>query len=442
LKRGAFLLAILKDSRRNYLVVKPWAVKKIFFNDNSELDDFDIFEKYTFEVEAKTGSFKWMFNEFSHEKMDDFENLKVDIEYIPLVLTLFRINKFLNSNYKNMASVLSSDLDNMTNEIITKESLLFANEESSNIVFVYLKKRKTTIEHHLIFSSMDYNNYFDIKINVKPDILLNFYSNLLNEFNKYRLETLPVVIQSMSNVYDEVIKGIDVLNYDNIKDIEDKIFSIYDIDIMKIIDPIDSSTDFEDYINYLNFLYKENNNNKDENEVEIDFMIEDMENLEEQIKNILENEDFSEEDGVYSVNISGNDVQNSENEELFNEIEEEMMEILDGIIFEDDYDEDYIIDELKTLIKNVNFLFSNNIYTKADFQRKLLLDIINAYGVKKVLNITDLLQEVFEDISIEMEIDSVYAISEDKIINDYKKWYKNIFSSKGISIFNAIKNGK
>jgi hypothetical protein len=41
---------------------------------------------------------------------------------------------------------------------------------------------------------------------------------------------------------------------------------------------------------------------------------------------------------------------------------------------------------------------------------------------------------------MENDLKDIYEISEDKVLNDYKKWYKEVIYKKGKSMMEFIKN--
>jgi hypothetical protein len=100
-----WLLAFLKGTSGDYISVRPVGIKKIVINDNNE----DILERYSYEVEVKSGNYIWTNNEFSAIKSNSIDKLSIDFEYNPLVLTLLRINMFLKSdrpdNFQGSSSV-------------------------------------------------------------------------------------------------------------------------------------------------------------------------------------------------------------------------------------------------------------------------------------------------------------------------------------------------
>nr|HPG48881.1 hypothetical protein [Petrotogaceae bacterium] len=288
-------MAFLKGTSGDYISVRPVGIKKIVINDNNE----DILERYSYEVEVKSGNYIWTNNEFSAIKSNSIDKLSIDFEYNPLVLTLLRINMFLKSSKKNMSSVLCADIDNQTAQIISKEALLFTFSESSEVVIVNIKKAGRFYEHNIIFSNNDYQNYFNISLKVDKKGLVSFYKDLLIETNNFRLSTLPLVIDSLTDMKDLIDKRIKIIPYDEIKEIKDEYFDIYGLDLSEFVNEIDASEDLKEFVDYLYFM-KENGydekssddpqdpDEQDEDEVEVSFIIDDIEDLESEIEQILE----------------------------------------------------------------------------------------------------------------------------------------------------------
>ncbi len=164
-------MIILKGVYGDFMKLRPSWVKKIFVDDTSikkTKKGPELFEKYTYEIEGRFGNYKWLNNEFNLEDEGDntkLQELKIDIEYIPLILTILGLTHFFKSSKKSVISLLSTEQENRTAEIITEESLVYALNESSESVFVYLKKlKKGIIEHHLVFSHGNYGNFYDLNI--------------------------------------------------------------------------------------------------------------------------------------------------------------------------------------------------------------------------------------------------------------------------------------
>ena len=91
-------MIILKGNYGDYMKLRPVSVKKIFLDESmlKNNKDPDIYEKYIYEVEGRFGNYKWFNNEFNLDEKGNgkLEKLTFDIEYIPLILTILRINAF------------------------------------------------------------------------------------------------------------------------------------------------------------------------------------------------------------------------------------------------------------------------------------------------------------------------------------------------------------
>lgn len=433
-------MAFLNSIDKKKIQIKPNFLKRIMFNDpNNDINDtdFEIMEKYDFEFDTSLNSYKWFDNEFNLDIEQGLENIKINFEYTSLILTVTRINKFFKSKKRNMISVLSSDFNSTSTEVISKNMFYYLLGEGSDLTFLYLKRNKEYFEHHIIFSASDQNNFFDFKLYCKKKDILDFYKNLIKEINDYREEILPGMIKNMSSFYKDYLEKIDFIDYEDIKNISDDHFQLTNIDIENSIQNHDCSQELREYIDHIKYLkseeknlYDENLEEESDNSVEMEFYIEDMENLENEFKEIY-NE--VEKDFI-------NDTYKSSN--LLAEIEEEFMELMDQIIFEDlDPSElKLIINEIKTIIDSVKYTMEDNIKDKVDFEKKILLDSINAYGIKKIKEKKEYIKEILEYINLDIDVDKLYLKSEDKKINDYKLWYKEIFKKYGKSLKNAKKN--
>lgn len=85
------------------------------------------------------------------------------------------------------------------------------------------------------------------------------------------------------------------------------------------------------------------------------------------------------------------------------------------------------------MINEVSLIFQD-LKEKKEFERELLLDMVNAYGIENITNKKDLISEIFEEIDMTTDLNEIYEISEDKILNDYKNWYKDLIFKKGKSM--------
>ena len=66
--------------------------------------------------------------------------------------------------------------------------------------------------------------------------------------------------------------------------------------------------------------------------------------------------------------------------------------------------------------------------------------MVNAYGIEQITDKKDLISEIFEEIDLTTDLNEIYEISEDKILNDYKNWYKDLISKKGKSMKEVTNN--
>lgn len=435
-------MIILKGVYGDFMKLRPSWVKKIFVDDTSIKNEKgpELFEKYTYEIEGRFGNYKWLNNEFNLEDEGDntkLQELKIDIEYIPLILTIFRINTFFKSSKKKVNSLLSTEQENRTAEIITEESLVYALNESSESVFVYLKKlKKGIIEHHLVFSHGNYGNFYDLNIETDEKGIRNFYKNLLNETNNFRVAVLPTITQKSSPYYNKILEKLEIVNYEDILGITDEFFSLFDISPNDIVGNITAQKDLESYANYLSNLRNENDFyyfDEDVDDLDIDFSVKNMEELEDEIKDSIND---SEE--LYSIDNTYED----EYFDIFLELEEEFMDFMDRVMFDDSLDEEikrkYLMG-VKNLINEISALF-NNLKSKKEFEKEILLDLVNAYGIDQIKLKKELFSQIFDEIDMENDLKDIYEISEDKVLNDYKKWYKEVIYKKGKSMMEFIKN--
>jgi hypothetical protein len=94
---------------------------------------------------------------------------------------------------------------------------------------------------------------------------------------------------------------------------------------------------------------------------------------------------------------------------------------------------------VKNLINEISALF-NNLKSKKEFEKEILLDLVNAYGIDQIKLKKELFSQIFDEIDMENDLKDIYEISEDKVLNDYKKWYKEVIYKKGKSMMEFIKN--
>lgn len=391
------MLAVYKKKNGDYFEVKPNFIKKILFNQNKSSKS-DILEKYSFEVSLKTGEYVWYDNEFNLEKNTGFDKLKVSIEYIPFILTIIRMNTFLESDKQNMVSVLSTELDHQTQSIIDMESLIYSLNESTDVTFLYLKKSGRYIEHHLLFSSYDYQNYFDLYIKFTKKQLLNFYKTLLKELNSFRGSILPEIMDRLTKEYGETSNAKEVL-FEDLLNKKDEMFNIYDADLKRILEIDNASEELKEYINYLKFL--KNREIKEDDfispEVELDFIIEDMDEIEDKMREIFD-ESFDEDEDFI---------------DLFDEL-------LSG-------DSKSIHFEIKDALNELKMFKSEE--EKQSIEKEVLLKLINYFGKDIILNQFEKLSSLFEFLDLEKDFMDIYDVSEDKKINEYKQWYRSLFNN-------------
>jgi predicted RND superfamily exporter protein len=129
------------------------------------------------------------------------------------------------------------------------------------------------------------------------------------------------------------------------------------------------------------------------------------------------------------------------NYELYDEIEEEFMEHMDKLIAEDkiEDEEDFII-EGKSIIESLQFVYDDLEAEKIDIERKILLNMINAYGISIINENYNIIQNVFDKLNLDFEIEKLYEVSEDKKISDYKEWYNKLFKLTGRNLKKEINN--
>jgi hypothetical protein len=126
---------------------------------------------------------------------------------------------------------------------------------------------------------------------------------------------------------------------------------------------------------------------------------------------------------------------------LYDEIEEEFMEHMDKLIAEDkiEDEEDFII-EGKSIIESLQFVYDDLEAEKIDIERKILLNMINAYGISIINENYNIIQNVFDKLNLDFEIEKLYEVSEDKKISDYKEWYNKLFKLTGRNLKKEINN--
>ena len=197
--------------------------------------------------------------------------------------------------------------------------------------------------------------------------------------------------------------------------------------------------DLEIYASYCyTFLHEDDFYFSDEFDFSLDFTVKNIEDLEDEIR-----ENINESIEFYSNEFYSEDDSNSDDYfEVFLQLEEEFMNFMDRIMFDDTLSEDAkrkYLKGVKNLINEISVLF-NDLKSKKEFEKDILLDLINAYGIDQIKLKKNLFSEIFDEIDMEKDLKEVYEISEDKFLNDYKKWYKDVIDKKGKSMIESIKN--
>jgi len=427
-------LAFLKGLNSSYLQAKPDTVEQLFFDEYDDRENnIEIFENYSYSISFKSGNYTWYDNEFSGVQNDNMEDLKIEIEYLPLVLTYMRINEFFESKKESMVSFLSTDLTRDTSELINKENIAYTFDQSGRNVILFLKKTKEDLyEHHIIMNFFGHDNYFDLMTLADKNSIKDLYSDLIDETNKLRISILPSIIENMTKSSHKIIEKINVVKSQDIKDIKDKYFNIYDFDLINFIHrevhrPL--IDDFNEHVFYIKTSsYDEEKEFKPK--VELDFLIEDMDHLERELKQVLSDSTLFNDESTEEVNY-----------ELFDEIEEEFMEHMDMLIADDkiEDEEDFVI-EGKSILESMQFLSEKDETNQDEFERKILLDMINAYGISTINDNHRIIQKIFDKLNLDFEIEKLYEVSEDKKISDYKSWYNNLFEITGRNLKKEINN--
>jgi hypothetical protein len=236
----------------------------------------------------------------------------------------------------------------------------------------------------------------------------------------------------MTKSSNNIIEKINVIKSQDIKDIKDKYFNIYDFDLLDFIEKEVHRSLIDDLNEYV--FYVKTNSYDEENDfkpkVELDFLIEDMDSLEKELKQVIND-----------AHIFNNSEFEEVNYELYDEIEEEFMEHMDKLIAEDkiEDEEDFII-EGKSIIESLQFVYDDLEAEKIDIERKILLNMINAYGISIINENYNIIQNVFDKLNLDFEIEKLYEVSEDKKISDYKEWYNKLFKLTGRNLKKEINN--
>jgi hypothetical protein len=116
------------------------------------------------------------------------------------------------------------------------------------------------------------------------------------------------------------------------------------------------------------------------------------------------------------------------------------MEHMDKLISDEIIDEDDFIIEGKSIIESLQFVYDDIDAEKVEIERKILLNIINAYGISIINENFNLIQKIFYKLNLEEELEKLYEVSEDKKISDYKKWYNKLFELTGRNLKKEINN--
>jgi hypothetical protein len=243
---------------------------------------------------------------------------------------------------------------------------------------------------------------------------------------------LPNIAQKISPFYEKIIEKISIVNYENIYNTTDDFFTMYNLNPKEFLKNSEPRLELERYTNYLfntkNGEEEDYSFDDDIDDVDIDFTIKNMEDIEDELKDMA--------DLHHNDQFLGNSYYYNESYDLFIEMEEEFMDFMDHIIFDENLkkqDKEYYLEKIKKMINEVSLIFQD-LKEKKEFERELLLDMVNAYGIENITNKKDLISEIFEEIDMTTDLNEIYEISEDKILNDYKNWYKDLIFKKGKSM--------
>ncbi|NUU99833.1 hypothetical protein XO12_06890 [Marinitoga sp. 1154] len=391
-------MALLKGIDGSYFELYPKVIKKFWFADS--IDD-DVEEKYIFEIKAKTGNFIWKPDEFSVEISNSID---VELEYIPTLLTIFRLNKYFNSRMKTMFSFISTDSLMLTENIINQELMVYTINESVDFSAIYINKIGRYYEHHFIFSRYDYQSVFDINIKTTMTEIKKFYKSLIGEFNKFRLNVLPEIINQEAFL-KHVSERIKIVGYNELKNIEDNIFQLYNIN--NLSQSMSLNNPEESLKTFTNFIAEMKKQKKDNDDIDIEIFMEDDEN-------------------------------NDENEtlwEIIDEIEEEIRNMLD----ESEYENDYTLSREEKLesiyfeIQKSYDVFNKKVLDDDEEKKeeKLLKSLILIYGIETIYELKDKLKADFKKINLEYYIEEYLKNSDEGMVMEYKKWYKKLMKKIG-----------
>jgi hypothetical protein len=401
-------MALLKGIDGSYFELSPRVIKKFWFTDS--LDE-EVEEKYIFEVKAKTGGFIWHPNEFSVELQDSID---VEIEYMPTLLTIFRLNKFFNNRMRSMFSFLATDSLMLTESIISHELMVYTINESVDFSAIYINKSGRYFEHHFIFSRYDYQSVFDISIKTTMSEIKKFYKTLINEFNKFRLNVLPEIINQEAFL-KHISERIKVVDYNELKNIEDNIFQLYNINnITQNISLSDSEEALKSFTNFIGEMKKNKNIEENEEDVDIEIFMD-------------EDEDSEDNETLW---------------EIIDEIEEEIKSMLETEETENEYilTREEKIESIYEEIQKSYEIFNKKVLDEEEEKKeeKLLKSLILIYGIETIFELKDKLKNDFKVIDVEYILNDYLKNSDEGVVMDYKKWYRKIISKLGKSLNQII----
>ena len=394
-------MALLKGIDGSYFELSPRVIKKFWFADSI---DEDIEEKYIFEIKAKTGDFIWKSNEFSVELADTID---VELEYIPTLLTVFRLNKYFKERMKNIFSFLSTDSLMLTENIISQELMVYTLNESIDFSAIYINKSGRYYEHHFIFSRYDYQSIFDINVKTTMTEIKNFYKSLISEFNKFRLNVLPEIINQEAFL-KQISERIKIVDFNELKNIEDNIFQLYNINnIDKNFGLSKSDEALRAFTNFIAEMKKQKNMEDNSDDIDIEIFMED--------------EDTDDNETLW---------------EIIDEIEEEIKNMLDGEESENDFvlTKDEKLESIYNEIQKSYEVFNKKfLEDEEDTKReeKLFKSLILIYGIETIYELRERLKNDFKSIDLDNMVDEYLKNSDEGIIMEYKKWYKKIMKKLG-----------
>lgn len=401
-------MALLKGIDGSYFELSPRVIKKFWFADSI---DEDIEEKYIFEIKAKTGDFIWKSNEFSVELADTID---VELEYIPTLLTVFRLNKYFKERMKNIFSFLSTDSLMLTENIISQELMVYTLNESIDFSAIYINKSGRYYEHHFIFSRYDYQSIFDINVKTTMTEIKNFYKNLISEFNKFRLNVLPEIINQEAFL-KQISERIKIVDFNELKNIEDNIFQLYNINnVDKNFGLSKSDEALRAFTNFIAEMKKQKNIEDNNDDIDIEIFMED--------------EDTEDNETLW---------------EIIDEIEEEIKNMLDGEESENDFvlTKDEKLESIYNEIQKSYEVFNKKFLEDEEGtkrEEKLFKSLILIYGIETIYELKEKLKNDFKSIDLDNMVDEYLKNSDEGIIMEYKKWYKKIMKKLGRTLNQII----